>query len=129
EDVERIAGVSDRVVHRGSAGPAATVEMPPSESMIICPAYSISPPVPDCQPPKPARVRDADGGVVSGRVLVRFVVSADGRVERVESLAPAPAPLVDAVERWLRACQFRPGTIAGRSIALKVLQTFNFRDQ
>jgi hypothetical protein len=124
DDIERIIGVGG-FVHRSASEPHVGGGI---AERIMDPFITPTLPVPECTPAKPLAVRGADGGVLSGSVLMRYVVTAEGRVEQVRALKPAPAALTAAVEQWLRACRFQPARLADRAVAVKMAQAFNFRE-
>ena len=65
---------------------------------------------------------------IGGRVVVRYVVHADGTVTDVRSLmSDSPAILVGAVEHWLTGCRYRPARLDGRPVSVRVTQMFTFR--
>lgn len=76
------------------------------------------------EPPYPYKARQRR---IEGEVTVKFLVAADGSVERVQIVASEPEGLFDdavreAVARW----RFEPGRIGGQPVAAWVVNTIVF---
>lgn len=83
-----------------------------------------------CEPTQPIMPEQARLMSISGRVVVRYVVHADGTVSDVRSLLPeSPAILAAAVEHWLVDCRHWPARLDGRPVSVRVTQMFTFRLQ
>jgi TonB family protein len=81
-----------------------------------------------CRPPQPAMPEQARAAGITGRVLVHFVVHADGHVGEIRSLDPStPRVLVEAVRAWLEGCPYQPALLSGQAVSAKISQSFNFR--
>ena len=67
---------------------------------------------------------------ITGAVVARYVVHADGRVGEVQILNPsAPPVLIGAVRTFLEGCPFIPSLVNGNPVAVRVEQPFVFRQQ
>jgi TonB family protein len=87
-------------------------------------------PAPACHPAQPVMPERARLMGITGRVVVRYVVHADGGVSDVRSLLPeTPAVLGEAVEHWLLECRHRPAMVDGRPVSVHVTQMFTFHIQ
>lgn len=64
-----------------------------------------------------------------GRVVLRYVVQADGSADphRIVIMTDAPVALVDAAAKWLLACRFTPATFDGKPVAAGIVQPFSFQ--
>jgi TonB family protein len=108
------------------AGPAASLGSSGEEIIEINP--DMRHPAPACEPAQPLMPEQARMMSITGRVVVRYVVHADGSVSDVRSLLPeTPSILAEAVQRWLVECRHRPALLDGRPVAVHVTQMFTFR--
>jgi protein TonB len=113
---------------KGLGGPGDFGSRPRQEEEVSIGTPALLAPRPDCRPPQPSMPEVARLAGIDGRVTMKFVVHADGRVDGVSSLdARSPPVLVEAVRAWLEGCTYRPGMFQDRPVAVKMFQTFNFR--
>ena len=67
---------------------------------------------------------------ITGAVVARYFVHADGRVGELQILNPsAPPVLIGAVRTYLEGCPFVPSLVNGNPVAVRVEQPFVFRLQ
>ena len=80
------------------------------------------------KPIYPSQLRDAG---VTGRVLMRFVVGTDGRVESgsFEVIDSPNNAFSDAVRRAIMATRFQPAEVGGHAVRQLVEQSFTFAIQ
>jgi hypothetical protein len=88
-------------------------------------------PVPKCKQERPSRPDPKQFGLMTGMVLVKYVVGTDGRVRNVQLLNPGVGwDLFVSVRDWILGCTFVPSRNAdGALIAAQVVQPFNFKVQ
>lgn len=133
----------------GGTGVAAVVEPPPAPRDGVAPLPEPVDVLPSVVPPRVARASPALGVVaepprpiaqwaprypvalrdsgVEGRVVVTFVVDAEGRARDVEAQA-SHAAFAQAVREVLPRWRFQPARdAAGRAVAAPVRQVFRFR--
>lgn len=79
-------------------------------------------------PDYPAMLRAA---AIEGQVLVRFIVDADGRVERssIEIVRSTHTLFAESVRRWLPATRYAAAEYAGARVRQRVEQRVEFRLQ
>lgn len=86
-------------------------------------------PLPGNRPPDyPPMLRAA---AVEGEVLVRFIVDAEGRVERssLEIVRTTHTLFAESVRRWLPATRYAPAEFGGAKVRQHVEQSIEFRLQ
>ncbi len=76
--------------------------------------------------PEPAYTESAREALVTGTVVLRAVLSADGSVRHILVLAGLPNGLTETAVRAARRIKFTPATIDGRPVSTFVQMEYNF---
>jgi TonB family protein len=85
-------------------------------------------PQPSCEPPAPLPPAAAAQFGITGSVMARWTIHADGSVSDVRIVnGDAPTVLAEAVQRWLEHCSFSAARYQGQPVAVRMSQTFRFR--
>ena len=66
------------------------------------------------------------GSHIGGEVVVDYIVTAEGKVAGAYALQGARQELAESAVRAVRAWQFKPGTLRGRKVAVRMQQPFTF---
>lgn len=115
--VDPVAAVSDNT----GAAPGTPAKSGPYNAFEVeVPASSLSKTGPD-YPERAIRLG------MSGTVIARFVVGANGRVERDIAILDSTSPeFASSVESFLRRARYSPARVGGRSVRQMVEQRFVF---
>ena len=104
----------------GSSEGSVMIADPPKEPVTIAPVMVGG----NAQPPYPADLQRME---IAGRVIVRVLVSADGRPLRIEAVETDHARFFEATQRWgMKHWRFKPATRDGVPIEAWRVMTVRF---
>lgn len=114
---------------KSRAGEAVSVrvQLPPASFWL---GDALTQPVPaHCATPRPVPPEAARRAGITGMVVVKFVIDAQGRTSIPELLNPtAPHILYRAVREWLVSCTYEPARKSdGTAVPARIAQPFNFK--
>ena len=82
--------------------------------------------------PRPAYPEQAAPEGIAGPVVVDLTVDESGHAKSVDPVGENAPALLQAVQRWAKACTFAPGSYKGRTVPMlvrKIVQPFIFKLQ